>query len=295
MRYTTRTKIVLLRKVVIPAGGLGTRLLPATKEQPKEMLPLFARGNNGRGCLKPVLQLVFEELYDVGFREFCFVIGKGKRAIEDHFTPDLDYLGLLEGQGKVDLASELEAFYARLRDSVLVWINQPEPKGFGDAVAQARPFVEDEDFMVHAGDTYILSPGGAHFKRLMEAHSRLGAEAVFTVQRVDDPRDYGVVEACERNDGVHRVSKIVEKPEAPRSDMAIMPIYVFKRTIFDAISKAGPGLGDEVWLTDAIQLLADQGRPVYGVEMGPDEVRLDVGNPDTYWKALQSSYECMKN
>lgn len=176
----------------------------------------------------------------------------------------------------------------------MVWINQPEAKGFGDAVSKARPFVEDEDFMVHAGDTYILSPNGAHFKRLIDAHGRLGAEVVFTVQRLDDPRDYGVVEASERRDGVHQVRKIVEKPEAPKSDLAVMPIYIFKQTIFDAIAQAGPGLGDEIWLTDAIQLLVDRGRPVYAIEMGADEVRLDVGNPETYWEALQSSYECMR-
>jgi len=279
---------------VIPAAGLGTRLLPVTKEQPKEMLPLFANGADGRGCLKPVLQLIFEELYDAGIREFCFVIGKGKRAIEDHFTPDLDYLELLKGYGKAELASDLEEFYSRLRDSVMVWINQPEPKGFGDAVSKSRPFVEDEEFVVHAGDTHILSPGGRHFKRLMDAYARLGAEAVFTAQRIRDPRNYGVVEEFEAMDGIHLVRRVVEKPESPRSDLAVMPIYVFKSSIFAAISKAGPGLRDEIWLTDAIQHLVDEGKPIYAVEMEADEIRLDVGDPEAYWAALQGSYASMK-
>jgi UTP--glucose-1-phosphate uridylyltransferase len=93
---------------------MGTRLLPATKEQPKEMLPLFARASGGQACLKPLLQLVFEQLYDVGFREFYFIIGREKRAIEDHFTPDFSYVGMLERRKKNELAGELKNFYQKI-------------------------------------------------------------------------------------------------------------------------------------------------------------------------------------
>jgi len=124
----------MIRKVVIPAAGLGTRLFPATKEQPKEMLPIFSTATNGDVSVKPVVQMVFEQLYDVGFREFCYVVGRGKRGIEDHFTPDSNFVRLLEGMGKNGQATELEDFYEKLRTSTIMWVNQPEPKGFGNAV-----------------------------------------------------------------------------------------------------------------------------------------------------------------
>src|SRR2546428_9653768 len=100
----------LLKKVVIPAAGLGTRLLSVTKEQPKEMLPVFARGMNGDLCLKPVVQLIFEQLYSVGFRDFCFIVGRGKRAIEDHFTPDLSFISKLDSKGRDRATEDLQAF-----------------------------------------------------------------------------------------------------------------------------------------------------------------------------------------
>jgi UTP--glucose-1-phosphate uridylyltransferase len=98
----------MIRKVIVPAAGLGTRLFPATKEQPKEMLPIFSSSANGDTLVKPVLQVVFEQLYDAGLREFCYVVGRGKRGIEDHFTPDLNCIRTLEGMGRNGQASDLE-------------------------------------------------------------------------------------------------------------------------------------------------------------------------------------------
>ncbi|MEM2294189.1 MAG: hypothetical protein QXX41_13030, partial [Nitrososphaerota archaeon] len=121
------------------AAGLGTRLLLATKEMPKEMLPLFSSGRNVDLLLKPVLQLIFEQLYDLGFREFCFVVGRGKRSIEDHFTPDYNYIELLKGKNKVNLVKNLEEFYQKVEKSIIFWVNQPEPRGFGHAVLMAEP------------------------------------------------------------------------------------------------------------------------------------------------------------
>ena len=109
----------LLRKAVITAAGLGTRLLSATKEMPKEMLPLFSTDANNKIMLKPVLQLIFEQLYDAGFREFCFVVGRGKRSVEDHFTPDHSSVELLRKKGKTDLAARLEDFYSRVESSTI--------------------------------------------------------------------------------------------------------------------------------------------------------------------------------
>ena len=145
-----------LEKVVITAAGLGTRLLPMSKEMPKEMLPIFVRGVNGL-ALKPLLQALFEQLYSFGFRDFCFVVGRGKRSIEDHFTPDRGFVKLLRDRGKSALARELESFYEMVENSRILFVNQPEPKGFGHAVLMARPFVGDGLFVVYACDTYACT------------------------------------------------------------------------------------------------------------------------------------------
>jgi len=281
----------LIRKVVVPAAGLGTRLFPATKEQPKEMLPIFSRLVNGDVGVKPLLQMVFEQLYDAGFREFCFVVGRGKRSIEDHFTPDHNSVVMLKNRGRGDQALDLDGFYTKLKTSTIIWVNQPEPKGFGHAVLMAQPFVQNEHCLVHAGDTYIISENAGHLKLLMEIYDRLKADAAFLVQEMEDPRQYGVVEAEEVEKGVYKVLLAVEKPEKPPSNLAIMPIYVFRPVIFEELEKTAPGKGGEVQLTDAIQRLVDRGLNVCAVQLNPSEARLDIGSPETYWEALSLSYQ----
>jgi UTP--glucose-1-phosphate uridylyltransferase len=278
------------KKAVIPAAGMGTRLLPITKELPKEMLPIFTKTNNGKVCLKPMLQAVFEQLYDVGFREFCFVVGREKRAIEDHFTLDNNFIGYLEGKNKVGPASELRKFYKKLENSRIMFVNQPEPKGFGDAVLQAKPFVA-EDFLVHAGDTYIISPRQDHLMRLMRAHSELKADLMFIVQEVADPRQYGVIEAEEIGEGLLKVKNAIEKPETPPSNLAIIPIYIFKPKIFDALESIEFEVGGEVQLTDGIQGMINSNSKVYALKLNPEEVGLEIGTPETCWDALSSSYK----
>jgi len=282
----------MIKKVVIPAAGLGTRLFPATKEQPKEMLPIFSRPANDETStsVKPLLQLVFEQLYDNAFREFCFVVGRGKRAIEDHFTPDGNYVVTLKKQGKKSQASDLESFYHKLRTSTLIWMNQPEPKGFGDAVLTAQPFVQNENFLVHAGDTYIISKKTTHLKTLLTIHERLKADAVFIVQEVANPRQYGVIEAEESEKGIYKVKTAVEKPEKPPTNLAIMPIYIFNPIIFEALKKTSPGKAGEIQLTDAIQQLVKWNHTVYAVKLDRNALRLDIGSPETYWEALSASY-----
>ncbi len=275
---------------MIPAAGLGTRLLPVTKEHPKEMLPLFARGSDGNLCVKPLLQAVFEQLYDFGFREFCFIVGRGKRAIEDHFTPDSSTLSMLKGRGKNNAASDLECFYRRLYDSTLIWVNQPEPLGFGNAVFVSRSFVGDESFLVHAGDTLIISEGTRCLERLTKTNDRFGADAVFAVKEVEDPRQFGVIRCVDVEPGVFRVVEAVEKPERPPTRLAIMPVYIFTPAIFEALGSVGPGRGGEVQLTDGIQRMVADGFRVFAVRLEDDELWLDVGTPGLYWEALHQSH-----
>jgi len=283
----------MVRKAVITAAGLGTRLLTVTKEQPKEMLPLFARTESGSLCVTPLLQMIFEQLYDYGFREFCFIIGRGKRVVEDHFTIDRNFIRQLNNKGKHELALSLEQFYRKIEDSMVVWINQPEPKGFGHAVLMAKPFIREESFLVHAGDAYII-PNVNSIRRLIEAHRRRKADVSLLLKEVENPKHYGVAETQEAHKEVFNVARVAEKPEKPFTNLAIMPIYVFNPIIMNILEKVSPGLGGEIQLTDGIQQLIDKGSKVQAIKLDDDEIRLDVGSPETYWEALATSYKYSK-
>ncbi len=278
-----------ISKAVIPAAGLGTRLLSATKEQPKEMLPLFA-SDRGTLCLKPAVQQIFEQLFDLGLREFCFIVGKGKRAIEDHFTPDRDYIRRLNAHGKNVQGFQLGRFYNRIEESTIVWVNQPEPLGFGHAVLQAEPVVDEQPFLVHAGDTYLASTSNSIHRRLLRSHFKNEADATLTIQQVDDPRQYGVAEIRRSSSNRLEVRGVEEKPTRPRSNFALMPLYIFNATIFKSLKKTKKDRLGEIQLTDAIQGLIDSGRKVQAVSLRPDDLRLDIGTPETYWEALEASY-----
>jgi len=280
----------MITRAVIPAAGMGTRLLPATKEQPKEMLPIFAPSSDGEFTVKPLLQLIFEQLYDVGIREFYFIIGRGKRIIEDHFTQDKDYLAHLERQRKNHCVDDLSAFYRRLDDSNVVWINQPIQLGFGDAILRAKKAIGDSDFLTHAGDTYIVSNGNKHLHDLNMIFTREKPDAIFLIKHMSDVRQRGVVQGSEISDGLYEVDMVVEKPEHPVSNLGIEPVYLFRHSIFKFLEETKPGTEDEVQLTDAIQGLINSGGKVIAWLLHDDSLRLDIGKPESYWEAMQLSY-----
>jgi len=281
-------------KAVIPAAGLGTRLLPATKEQPKEMLPVYARYISGEICLKPLLQLIFEQLYDVGFREFCIVIGRGKRVIEDHFTQEYSHTKYLRNRNRAS-GEDLDAFYRRLDDSVISWVTQPEPRGFGDAVLRARRPVNDSPFMVHAGDAYVLSHGNIHLKRLARAFDGSKASAALLVHEVVNPKQKGVAEVkAIIGSSSFEVLSVEEKPESPKTNIIIEPIYLFQPHFLEALRRVKPDKRGEIQVTDAIQLMINEGRKVYAATLLEEEIRLDVGDPYSYWDALSASYNFSK-
>ncbi len=277
-------------QAVIPAAGMGTRLLSATKEQPKEMLPVFASSEGRVACVKPLLQLIFEQLFEFGVREFFFIVGRGKRAIEDHFTPDRGFIKSLQSSGSSSQAAQLLGFYEKIEASAIVWLNQPEPRGFGDAVLRAEPHVGDGPFFVHAGDTYIISKRRNILTRLEAEHTENSADATLAVQTVRDPRQYGVVESYLTKRGLLEVASVIEKPARPRSRLAIMPLYVFNKSIFHALRTTTPDKKGEIQLTDGIQNLVKAGRRVQAVKLRLDDVRLDIGTPENYWEALRLSY-----
>jgi UTP--glucose-1-phosphate uridylyltransferase len=255
------------------------------------MLPIFSRTANSDVVVKPVVQVVFEQLYDAGLREFCYVVGRGKRGIEDHFTPDADCVRTLEGMGKNGQATDLQSFYEKLKTSTIMWVNQPEPKGFGDAVLMAQPFVQNERCLVHAGDSCIISKDMDYIKKLLSAYERLNAEAAFIVLEIENPRQYGIIQGDEVETGIFRVKAAVEKPEKPPTNLAIMAMYVFHPVIFKALEATQPGRNGEIQLTDAIQKLIDWGSNVYAVKLDRNYAHLDIGSPERYWDALALSYK----
>lgn len=269
-----------IRKAVILAAGLGTRLVPYSKEMPKEMLPIF-QAENGDTVLKPIIQVVYEQLYDAGVREFCFVVGRAKRAIEDHFTPDWDYIELLRRRGKEFQARLLEDFYRKVEESYILWANQSKPLGTGHAVYMARGFVDGDTFYAAASDNLYLGENVA--ARLGELWERY-ARPLLTVKTVEDPRKYGVVVAEPLEERIYRALRIVEKPREPVSRLANTSLYVFPPEIFRAIEETPMSPRGEIEITTSIQILLDRGVEFLAYE--PEAPWVDAGTWDTYLSAV---------
>lgn len=272
--------------MVIPSAGLGTRLLPATKQQPKEMLPLLVKGGNGNLYLKPLLQVLFENLFDANFREFFFITGRGKRSIEDHFTVDYEFLRYLMIHNGNYSVQELDAFYEKIRKASVVFVNQSEPRGFGHAILCAKSPVGETNFLVHAGDDLVISKQNEYLQKMITTFEEKKAAAVFCVEEVEDPSRYGVVIGRDLGNNIISVDKVIEKPKIPPSKLAIVAIYLFSHEIFEAIEQTTTDSNNEIQLTNAIQRLIETGRSVYAVKLGPDEERIDIGTPLSYLDAL---------
>ena len=272
-----------VRKAVVLAAGLGTRLVPYSKEMPKEMLPIFQR-ENGETVLKPIIQVVFEQLFDAGIREFCFIVGRAKRAIEDHFTPDWNYVEFLSKRGKTFQARLLERFYRRIEESYIFWANQSKPLGTGHAVYLSKQFVGSDYFIVSAGDNLFLGENVP--SRLIDLFSRYG-KPLITVKSVENPRKYGIIVGEPIGEKIHRVHRIVEKPEKPLSRLANTSLYVFPPEIFGAIERTEKSPRGEIEITDSIQILIDEGVEFIAYEAETNWV--DTGTWDTYLAALFTS------
>lgn len=270
-----------MKYAVITAAGLGTRTLPFSKELPKEMIPLVIKKKN-HILIKPVIQIVFENLYDSGLREFCMIVGRKKRTIEDHFTPDRWFLRYLKFKGKGQELEDLENFYSKLEKSSIVWVNQAEPRGFGHAVSLARNYING-DLVVQAGDTWLYSEEN-YIYSIMKKFKNTDSAGVLILKKVKDPRTYGVAE-IKRSNGSMIVQRVVEKPKRPRTDLAIMPLYCLSHNIFDALSNTAADENHELQLTAAIQTLIDSGKIVRAVEM-KDGKNIDVGSPQSYLESL---------
>jgi UTP--glucose-1-phosphate uridylyltransferase len=262
-------------KAVIPAAGLGTRTLPASKAVPKEMMAVVD---------KPAIQYVVEEAVAAGLSEIVVVTGRGKQALEDHFDSSPELEAALEASGK---QAELEAVRSLAGLARLCFVRQGRPLGLGHAVAQASPYLGGQPFAVLLPDD-LLPAGPGLLRSMLDAHLSTGA-SVLALQAVG-PREisaYGAARVEPDGQGLVRVVEVVEKPppgQAP-SDLAVMGRYVLTPGVLDALAKAEPGRGGEIQLTDAIGVLAGS-EPVYGVVFsGP---RHDVGSKLGYLQATVS-------
>jgi len=275
-----------ITKTIITAAGMGTRLLPYTKETPKEMMPIYSITKNNQVILKPILQVIFESIYDFRVRDFCLVVGRGKRTIEDHFLASDKNSNLIQSK-------ELLDFFSKIQKSNLLYVQQSSAKGFGDAVYQGKSFTENDCFLLHAGDDVILSKENDHLKRLEQAFFKYDADIAFLVTRIKDPRKYGVIEGKKDKSGVILVKNLEEKPKKPKSNLAVIATYIFKPMIFEELKKVKPDKKGEIQLADAIKKIIKMGKTV-AVELKSNEKRIDVGTPESYIGCLKDSYKFFK-
>ncbi|HBQ76634.1 MAG TPA: UTP--glucose-1-phosphate uridylyltransferase [Exiguobacterium sp.] len=253
-----------ITKAIIPAAGLGTRFLPATKAMPKEMLPILD---------KPTIQYIVEEAAKAGIEDIIIVTGKHKRAIEDHFDNQKELEITLENSGKTELLEKVQ-FSTNLAN--IFYVRQKEQKGLGHAILTAKQFIGNEPFAVLLGDDIVESDDPA-IKQLMDVYEQT-EKSVIGVQEVrpEDTHRYGIIDPVSQNGRLYDVKKFVEKPAlgtAP-SNLAIMGRYVLTPDIFDYLANQGEGAGGEIQLTDAIERLnADSQVYAYDFEGN----RYDVG------------------
>jgi UTP--glucose-1-phosphate uridylyltransferase len=267
-----------IRKVVIPAAGFGTRFLPQTKAMPKEMLPIVD---------KPVIQYVVEEAVDSGIKDIIIVTGSAKRAIEDHFdTPNAELIKNLEQGGKYELMEQVKRISEMAN---FIYIRQ-KGQYYGNAtpVLSAEPAIEDEPFAVLWGDEFIYAKP-PRLSQMIKVYEKYGGVVISGV-RIDKKEDlvrYGIADVTPVEGNVYKINAIVEKPnpdEAP-SNLATHGAYILPPEIFNALKDLKPGMGGEIWLVDAINLLREQGIPIYAVEIENGKY-YDTGNKLEYMKTV---------
>ncbi|MDR7866291.1 MAG: UTP--glucose-1-phosphate uridylyltransferase GalU [Sporomusaceae bacterium] len=260
-----------IRKAVIPAAGLGTRFLPATKAQPKEMLPIVD---------KPAIQYIIEEAIQSGIEEILIITGRNKRAIEDHFDRAVELELTLKAQGKYDLLGLVE----EISNVTIHYVRQKEPRGLGHAVLCAKQFVGPEPFAVLLGDD-IIDAAVPCLKQLLDVYED-NPGTILGVQEVpqDKVSSYGIVKPVPVGENLWKAADLVEKPpqaEAP-SRLAVLGRYIIEPEVFAILETTPPGRGGEIQLTDALRVLAAT-RPVYAYHF--DGRRYDVGDKQGYLEA----------
>lgn len=263
-----------IKKVIIPVGGFGTRFLPATKAQPKEMLPVVD---------KPVIQYLVEEAVGSGIEHVILVTGRGKRAIEDHFDHAAELESYLESRGKSELAREVRKISSM---AFFSYVRQKEPKGIGDAVLQGVALTNDEPVAVMSGDDIIDSKIPA-LKQLIDVYKKYGGP-VIALKKIplNEANKYGVIKGKSLGGGVWKIDGVVEKPKPEKapSDMMVISKYVLTPEVFSFLHKTKPAPNGEIYLTEAVDNYVKAGGKMYGYEVKGEWY--DCGDKLGYMKAV---------
>ena len=282
-----------MKTAVITTGGLGTRLLTFTKGNPKTMLPLYEKSNdkNPDPLLRPLFEIIFEKLYDLGFRKFCFIIGtKTKQSILNHMKPDQNFIRLLEKRGSdtdIRFVKNLNRIYYKINNCKIFWISQSTPMGFGHALISASKFVGNDTFLLHAGDTYFPSYDFLP-KFILEHKKNSRTSGTILLQKRKNLDGFGIAQVRKQNNK-NLVFNVEEKPKKPLSNWAILPIYIFSPKIFEALKKTKKDHNNEIQVTDAIETLIKWNKQILGFDY-KNEKWFDVGTPHNYFAAISYSY-----
>lgn len=270
----------MITSAVVPVAGVGTRLLPATKSQPKEMLPV---------ARKPIVQYVAEELAANGVRDILFVTGRNKTSIENHFDADPELERLLKETKKEDLLQELQ--FEELAANYF-YTRQRYQRGLGDAILCGENFAGEQPFVVALGDSILgMNAQSRTVSKMIELYETHRASCVVAVEEVprEEVHHYGILQVGADGNGEYlRVQNLIEKPKAEDapSNLAIAGRYVFSPIIFDLIKRVKPDKKNEIQLTDAMRLLCEEGRRVLAIKLPPGEKRYDIGNFPSYFETF---------
>jgi len=283
-----------MKTAVITTAGLGTRLLTATKASPKTLLPLYDKSfdRNTEPLLRPLLEIIFENLYDNGFRRFCFIVGtKNKKSILNHMVPDQEYIKLLKKRNnKFDkrFARTLQKFYKKFEKCEIKWISQSSPMGFGHALLASKKFVGNTPFLLHTGDAYFPDYSFLNdFIKYSQYDKKTTATLLF--QHKKSLEGFGIAQT-KKSMGLDIIFDVAEKPKKPKSNSAILPMYILKPDIFGALEKTSPGHNNELQVTDAISTLLDWHHKITAYNFRNNKW-FDIGTAKQYFHALNYSFK----
>jgi len=278
---------------IITTGGLGTRLLTFTKTNPKTMLPVYekSRDENTEPSLRPLIEFIFENLYDQKFRRFCFVVGKKtQNIIKSHLLPDSKYIELLEKRNNAldkRFIKTLNRVYKKINNCEISWIIQNTPMGFGHALLSTKKFVENKPFLLHTGDAYF--PSYQFISKMINTHDKNQyTKATILLQQMQNLKGLGIAQ-CIKKQNFLKIIDVEEKPKEPKSNFAILPVYIFEPNIFQALKKTNNGYNNELQVTDAITTILKQKQLVMGFNY--KQKWYDIGSPKNYLDALNYSYK----
>ena len=282
-----------MRTAVITTGGLGTRLFTITKVLPKTMLPLFEKNPSDLNSpiLRPLIEIIFNDLYDMGFRRFCFIVGeKTKQVIMDHFNKNDTFINLLKKRNSVidkRFIKSLENFDKKFEKCEVSWITQSTPMGFGHALLSSKKFVGNETFLLYAGDAFFLK---SNFLLDFIHNHQKSKDATCSVllERKKHLKGFGIAQVKKKN-SENIIFNIEEKPKKPKSNFAVLPVYIFESEIFKALKNTFQGYNNELQVTDAIKTILKQKQSVIG--FNNKQKWYDIGSPKNYVDSVNYSYK----